>query len=421
MKKLFTVCILLIVFTANASAQWNLTGNANTIDGTNFIGTTNNVAFSIRVNNQKSGRIDPALGNSFYGYLSGMGNTTGYYNTANGTGSLNHNTWGYNNTALGNAALFSNIDGISNTATGNQALFSNISGNYNTATGSQALFKNNYGYQNTATGYFALYNNTVGYNNTALGYSALSSNSAGYNNTAIGLSALSSNTSGIGNTGIGITTLTFNQLGSYNTAIGYNAGANSGQNPSNFTALGYYAGHIGGNDNTVEVGNSSVIYIGGQVGWSVFSDKRIKDNIKENVPGLSFIKELRPVTYNLNIHRQNEITGISKTGERDWEGKYDIEKTTMTGFLAQDVATAADRIGYDFSGVTKPKNNTDLYSLRYSDFVVPIVKSIQEQQQMIEQQAKEIEELKILVKQLIEKNKTQPCNTVVKQVETINN
>ena len=93
----------------------------------------------------------------------------------------------------------------------------------------------------------------------------------------------------------------------------------------------------------------------------------------------------------------------------------------MTGFLAQDVATAADRIGYDFSGVTKPKNNTDLYSLRYSDFVVPIVKSIQEQQQMIEQQAKEIEELKILVKQLIEKNKTQPCNTAVKQVETINN
>ncbi|MEP6464728.1 MAG: FlgD immunoglobulin-like domain containing protein [Parafilimonas sp.] len=50
----------------------------------------------------------------------------------------------------------------------------------------------------------------------------------------------------------------------------------------------------------------------------------------------------------------------------------------MTGFLAQDVEAAAESIHYDFSGVVKPQNDHDLYSLRYSDFVVPLVKAVQE-------------------------------------------
>src|SRR5262249_40206642 len=32
----------------------------------------------------------------------------------------------------------------------------------------------------------------------------------------------------------------------------------------------------------------------------------------------------------------------------------------------------------DFSGVDKPKNDKDLYGLRYSDFVMPLVKAVQE-------------------------------------------
>jgi cell division protein FtsB len=34
--------------------------------------------------------------------------------------------------------------------------------------------------------------------------------------------------------------------------------------------------------------------------------------------------------------------------------------------------------------VDKPKNDRDFYGLRYGDFVVPLVKGMQEQQQMIE-------------------------------------
>ncbi|HLF65296.1 MAG TPA: hypothetical protein VI603_16135 [Saprospiraceae bacterium] len=45
---------------------------------------------------------------------------------------------------------------------------------------------------------------------------------------------------------------------------------------------------------------------------------------------------------------------------------------------------ATRETGYNFSGVDAPKNGNDLYGLRYSVFVVPLVKAVQEQQVMIE-------------------------------------
>jgi hypothetical protein len=76
------------------------------------------------------------------------------------------------------------------------------------------------------------------------------------------------------------------------------------------------------------------------------------------------------------------------------------EKIRYTGFIAQEVELAAQQTGYDFSGVDKPKNEQDLYGLRYSDFVVPLVKAVQEQQQLIEQQKKENQELKLAIEDL---------------------
>ncbi len=56
-----------------------------------------------------------------------------------------------------------------------------------------------------------------------------------------------------------------------------------------------------------------------------------------------------------------------------------------TGFLAQDVEKAAESIGYDFSGVDKPQHERDNYSLRYAEFVVPLVKAVQELEEENEQ------------------------------------
>ncbi|MGB1318592.1 MAG: hypothetical protein ACPG5W_10310, partial [Flavobacteriales bacterium] len=45
------------------------------------------------------------------------------------------------------------------------------------------------------------------------------------------------------------------------------------------------------------------------------------------------------------------------------------------------------------SGVDSPDNDKDFYGLRYAEFVVPLVKATQEQQQIIEDQNAEIEKL----------------------------
>ena len=62
-----------------------------------------------------------------------------------------------------------------------------------------------------------------------------------------------------------------------------------------------------------------------------------------------------------------------------------------TGFLAQEVEAAAAASGYDFSGIDAPKEGHDAYGIRYAEFVVPLVKAIQEQQQLIEQQNMQIQ------------------------------
>ena len=52
---------------------------------------------------------------------------------------------------------------------------------------------------------------------------------------------------------------------------------------------------------------------------------------------------------------------------------------------------AAKESGYDFSGVQIPANPNELYSIRYSDFVMPLVKAVQEQQQLITTQKTDLE------------------------------
>ncbi len=80
----------------------------------------------------------------------------------------------------------------------------------------------------------------------------------------------------------------------------------------------------------------------------------------------------------------------------------------MSGFLAQEVEQSGKELKYDFSGVDKPKTDGGLYSLRYSEFVVPLVKSVQElnakvqsqQAEMYQMQMKYANELEILKAEL---------------------
>ncbi|HRA60941.1 MAG TPA: tail fiber domain-containing protein [Bacteroidia bacterium] len=305
--------------------------------------------------------LSTGVNNCYFGMNSGYNANTGSANVAMGAYTLYFNSGKSGLVAIGDSALFNNSIGG-----GAQAYLSSD----NTAVGQKALFSNNSGFLNTAIGSNALRNNTSGFSNTAVGVYAMAGCNTGFYNTVSGYSAFQSLTTGSRNvslgyfTGISITTGTNNSyVGTYATG--------SFSTITNSSAFGYDASVDA--SNKVRVGNTSVSSIGGQVGFTNFSDARVKNNIQSNVPGLAFIKLLNPVTYHFDIRKENELMGI--TEKDDWEGKYDIEKIQFTGFLAQDVDAAAAKINYDFSGVDK---SGKLLGLRYSEFVVPIVKSVQE-------------------------------------------
>ncbi len=87
----------------------------------------------------------------------------------------------------------------------------------------------------------------------------------------------------------------------------------------------------------------------------------------------------------------------------EWQGKYDIEKIRMTGFLAQDVEEAALSSGYDFSGLQRPTNPDELYSLRYSDFVMPLVKAVQELNENLQDEVESLKSQNAELTQRLEK------------------
>lgn len=447
MKKtilLTAVVLITLAGSKHCNAQWwSLTGNAGTTSS-NFIGTTDNVALKIRTKNLNrmiitgggnvgigtttpSYKLDVIGDARFNGVNVGRGNGNLSSNTAVGVNTLANNTSGYENTVVGNNALFQNTAGFNNSAFGFQSLFTNTSGSYNTANGYQTLFLNTTGNSNDANGHKALYNNTTGFENTATGNAALFSNTLGFNNTATGFQALYANVgsydvefgwSGIHNTANGYQAL-FNGInGSDNVAIGYKANyvGNGAQNTNvgtyaepinafpifNATSIGYNSKV--NNNNKVRLGDANVTVIEGQVAYSFPSDARFKNNIKENIPGLDFIKQLKPVTYNFDTkkfeeHLMQDMPESIKEERLKGRDFTASSKIIHSGFLAQDIEKTCKQLGYDFDGLHIPdaENKTDNYSVAYSQFIMPLVKAVQELSKQNDDQKNQIEELKAVV------------------------
>lgn len=337
MKKTLTL-LFAAALTANcAHAQnWLTTGNSG-LTASNFVGTTDAIPLSFKVNNKTAGRIDynAAKANTSFGFQTLNVNTAGG-NAAFGYLALPVNTIGNANTAVGFNSMNKNVNGVSNTALGSQSLASNVTGFFNTAVGQASL-----------------------------------SGSKGNDNTAVGRFALVSMATGSGNTAIG-------------------SGANvSDTSLSNVTLLGFLT--VGTANNSVQIGNSSVTSVKAANNVVIVSDGRFKKNIKQNVPGLAFINALSPVTYNYDIKGLDKYKGVvMQTGNADSKAVSDAatqqyadaitkkEKILYSGFVAQDVEKVAEKIGYDFSGVYKPQSDKDPYGLSYAEFVVPLVKAVQE-------------------------------------------
>ena len=314
------------VIPAGGGAAWQLVGNASTLYGTDFVGTTDNNNLMFEVDGTVAGRIEDATAPSAtsstslgYGALnsnSGSNNSalgfnalstnSGSDNDAFGFQALNSNS-GSSNDAVGYQALFNNYTGDNNDAFGFEALYSNSrSGRHGTsnncAFGSQSLYSNLGGSPNNAFGYLALYSNIYASQNTAIGTQALFTQdynntfaSAAYitDNVAVGYQALYYNnpsnesggiaTDGNQNTAIGDLAGIYNSTGYSNTFLGYGTGGNDGtlginqQTGTNNIFIGYNStasadgytncsamgnGAIVGGSNQMEFGTCSIIFTG---------------------------------------------------------------------------------------------------------------------------------------------------------------
>ena len=298
-----------------------------------------------------------------------LGNPIGAVFIGNNAGVADNSSWA--NTFVGNRAGEGNVFGYANTGIGNMVFLMNDMGSENVAVGDEVFGLLETGNQNTALGNRAMFANVGGNNNVAVGYEALVSNTAA-GNTGVGhqagqLLAASENCTflGAGADVSGLATLPL----------------------TNSTALG--AGTTVDASNQIRVGNAAVMSIGGFQAWTNLSDGRFKRKVENDVPGLEFVLQLQPVTYNLDVNGLAEHLNEDVVYENGKAIKIQPNKATresrnakskvrFSGFIAQDVEEAAQKIGYDFSGVDKPQNDQSLYGLRYAEFTVPLVKAVQQ-------------------------------------------
>jgi hypothetical protein len=359
----------------------NTTGSNNTGVGaytlnSNISGQNNTGIGTFALMANTSGNHNVAIGLDALSH-----NTTGFYNTALGNYALQANISGSSNTCCGYRAMYASSSSSANTAFGAYAMDNATSGSNNTGVGAYAL-RNATGNQNTALGAYTLTSNTTGANNVGVGTGAVRQNTTGNYNTGIGTNALYENTTGNNNVGVGYQALFSNTAGISLVAIGSSAlasfssvtegnqslviavggsaftnliggmggigiggyaGAQTSSN-SNFTnatnsiyignntKASYYtttneivigAGAVGGGNDTVTLGNSSITQLRCQVtAITALSDRRIKEDIEPANLDLCLADVKR-----LPIHRYKY---------KDYTGTH--LDTHVTGFLADDVA-----------------------------------------------------------------------------------
>jgi hypothetical protein len=336
--------------------------------------------------------------NYFIGHNAGKNNTTGKFNSIIGFESALNNTEGSDNVFLGYQCGFSNKLGVNNIFIGKSAGYNNIGeiqtepyyleyGSYNVFIGNNSGYNNVSGWTNCFLGNFSGYGNDTGSDNTFIGNFSGESNSSGSGNSSLGAFSNRSNTIGIQNVTIGFYSGNLN-TGSSNTFVGAYAGVDNLTGQNN-TIIGYYAnvsdgslfnataignGAIVNASNKIILGNSSITSIGGYGNWTNYSDRRLKENIVYNKDlGLKFIMDLKTARYNF---------------------KDDANKRSRDGLIAQDVKQSLDKLNITFSGLVIDNDSIGTMNLSYSDFVVPLINAVQEQQTEINSLKSENKEFK---------------------------
>jgi len=226
--------------------NWSVTGNAGTTPGTNYLGTSDNQALEIKVNNQRVFRFEPnTTSPNLIGGYSGNAITTGVYGaTISGggkSGYLNRVTDAYGSIGGGG----DNQAGDADTNLTN-ATYATVAGGYHNTASDEVSFVGG-GILNLASGYAS--GITSGEQNTANGPG--SAIGGGYYNAASGgTSAISGgyyNTASEDGSAIG--------GGEYNTASGMYSAVGGGEEN---TASGYNSAIGGGYRNSASGEGSAI-------------------------------------------------------------------------------------------------------------------------------------------------------------------
>jgi hypothetical protein len=129
--------------------------------------------------------------------------------------------------------------------------------------------------------------------------------------------------------------------------------------PSSSNLSGWASNFFPKTDNISSMGESTKRWttVFATTGTINTSDARLKTEITETQLGLDFIKSLKPVSY--------KWIDSSQAG-------------TYHGLLAQDVQKSVEDLGIkDFAGVFTD-NTTTAMGLRYTEFIAPLIKAVQE-------------------------------------------
>lgn len=252
-------------------------------------------------------------------------------------------------------------------------------------------------------------------NTLTLAYSTILGLNAGQNSTKLDSSTYLGRNTGLSSNGESI----------YNTLIGGSAGGAFTQNFSqcsalggvamdtmqdgsqtattitNSTAIGFQARVSGSNE--VQLGNSSTtVYAYGAV--QNRSDRRDKTDIRNTVLGSDFIMALRPVDFKWDmrddyIETITDEEGNVKTIKHEKDGSKKRSRYHH-GFIAQEVKEVMDAQKIDFGGYQDHSVNggNDILTLGYEELIAPMIKTIQEQNALIQALEKRIKALEAKIK-----------------------
>lgn len=302
-------------------------------------------------------------GNGVYGSTKGNG-ASGVYGdnrgSGNGVAGVSVTGNGVYGTTSGNSAsgVYGQALGSSNGVAGISGSGNGIYAESNTGSGISAKSNTGYGVYGVSNGDSAVYGNNLG--SGAGGHNGV----AGTSTNGYGVYARSTNS-------VGVFANSTDKNAVYGEAAGLGNGiagrSNKGMGVAG-TSISGFSGYFEGGNGVYIVGNFQATGNATAAAFLYSSDKRLKKNIQ---------------TLDNSLEKVLKLNGVSFNWENSGEAGI--------GLIAQNVETV-------YPELVKTDGKSGMKSVEYGNLVAPLIEAIKEQQKMIESLQREINDLKLEIK-----------------------